>query len=108
MRKKEQSAAEKERLSDEYQTLFQKIAEVCFRHDPMGINFEGNSDEYEPEVRTILPRLKACQNSDDARTVVHEEFQEWFGSDTAGPSSQTRSSHQSTSARAYLQIQVCG
>lgn len=82
---KHASAAEKKRLSDEYQTLFQKLAEVCFRHDPMGINFESNTDEYEPEARTILPRLKACENSDEAVTVVHEEFQKWFGSDIAGP-----------------------
>src|SRR5687767_3262865 len=79
------SAAEKKRLSDEYQTLFQEMAEVCFRHDPVGINFEDNTDEYEQEARTILPRLKACKNSDEAVTVVHEEFQKWFGSDIAGP-----------------------
>lgn len=82
---KKQISAEKKRLSAEYQMLFRELAEICFRHDPIGINFEVNFDEYEPEVRTILPRLKTCENSNDAVKVVHEEFQKWFGSDIAGP-----------------------
>jgi len=47
--------------------------------------FEDNTDEYEPEGRTILPRLKACGNSEDVVTVVHEEFQKWFDHGIAGP-----------------------
>jgi hypothetical protein len=85
MRTKEQIAAEKKRLSAEYETLLRQMVEVCMRHDPIGINFEVNSDDYEPEVRTILPRLKACENSNEAVKVVHEEFQKWFGLDIAGP-----------------------
>jgi hypothetical protein len=48
--------------------------------------FEGdtNTDEYEPEARTILPKLRGCHSSDDVHTVVHGEFVRWFGKDTAG------------------------
>jgi hypothetical protein len=35
-------------------------SELLFRHDPVGINFEVNTDEYEPKAGTILPRLHAC------------------------------------------------
>ena len=76
--------AETKRLKDEYGSLFDAIAESLFRHDPIGINFEDNTDEYYPEVRTILPRLKACHCVEDVLTVVHAEFRRWFGTDIAG------------------------
>jgi len=47
----------------------------------MGINFETNTDEYEPEVRTILPRLKEANSEDDLTRIIHEEFIRWFNGD---------------------------
>jgi len=48
--------------------------------------FDGdtNTDEYEPEARTILPRLRGCHSADDVQIVLHSEFVRWFGEDTAG------------------------
>ena len=70
-----------------YGALFDDVAAVLFRHDPIGINFETNTDEYYPEARTILPRLRHCASADDAAAVVHEEFRRWFGAENAGPAS---------------------
>ena len=84
MRTKEQIVAENERLKAEYGKVFDQLAEILFRHDPIGINYDDNTDEYEPEVRTILPRLRACQDSDDVVEVAYEEFQKWFGPEIAG------------------------
>jgi hypothetical protein len=74
------------RLKAEYGELFDAVAALLFHHDPIGIIFEGdtNTDEYEPEARTILPRLRGCHCADDVRSVVHSEFVRWFGEDTAG------------------------
>ncbi|MBC3767461.1 hypothetical protein H8B19_16405 [Neptunicella marina] len=55
-----------------------------FKHDPIGINFEDNTDEYDPEAGTVIPRLPSCKSADDVVTVLHEEFNYWFGADTAG------------------------
>ena len=85
LRTKEEIDAENRRLRAEYGALFDEVAAIFFRHDPIGINFEDNTDEYEPEARTILPRLRTCHSAEDALTVVHEEFQRWFEPDTAGP-----------------------
>ena len=85
MRTKEQIDAENRRLRREYGALFDEIAAIFFRHDPIGINFEYNTDEYEPEARTILPRLRTCHSAEDVLAVVHEEFQRWFDPETAGP-----------------------
>lgn len=76
---------ERRRLRLKYGELFDATAGLLFRHDPIGINFDNNADEYEPEVGTILPRLHACQSPGDVLKVVHEEFVRWFDPATAGP-----------------------
>ena len=70
-----------------YGALFNEVAALLFRHDPVGINFDENTGEYESEVGTILPRLRTCNSADEVRRVVHEEFVRWFDSVTAGPES---------------------
>jgi hypothetical protein len=74
------------RLKADYGELFDAVAALLFHHDPIGIIFEGDTttDEYEPEARTILPRLRDCHSADDVQSVVHSEFVRWFGEDTAG------------------------
>jgi hypothetical protein len=67
-----------------YKTLFDDTSALLFRLDPIGINFEDNTDEYDPEVGTILPRLSRCHSSSEVRQVVFEEFCRWFGPETAG------------------------
>lgn len=84
-RTREQIHEDRRRLRSEYGDLFNKVAAILFRLDPIGINFDDNPNEYEPEAGTILPRMKACKSLDDALTVVHEEFVRWFDAGTAGP-----------------------
>jgi hypothetical protein len=54
----------RKRLKQEYGELFDQTSAILFRHDPIGINFEDNTGEYDPEAGTILPRLAACAFSD--------------------------------------------
>jgi hypothetical protein len=83
---REQILEERRRLRAEYGELFNSVAALLFRADPIGIGFDNeNLDEYEPEVGTILPRLKDCASADDVLRVVHEEFVRWFEADNAGP-----------------------
>ena len=72
-------------LRRRYKKLFDDVAEIFFRHDPIGINFEHNTDEYEPEVGTVLPRLRRCSSAADVQHVLHEEFVRWFSPADAGP-----------------------
>jgi hypothetical protein len=82
---REEISQERRRLRVAYGQLYDHTAELLFRHDPIGINFDNNSDEYEPEVGTILPKLRICESASDVLQVVHEEFVRWFGPVTAGP-----------------------
>jgi hypothetical protein len=85
-RTRDEILEERRLLRLEFRELFDETVALLFRHDPIGINFDDNSDEYEPEAGTILPRLRHCQSAADVLKVVHEEFVRWFdGVATAGP-----------------------
>ena len=56
-------------------------------HDPMGINFETNTDGYRAEAESIVIRLSDATNEADAKAIVYDEFTNWFGIDGAGPRS---------------------
>ena len=74
----------REAVRRQYTDLFDEIEAILFRHDPIGINFEVNPDEYEPEVGTILLRAINATSVEETFRIVHEEFIRWFGSDIAG------------------------
>ena len=76
-----QIKAARDALKKRYRGLYDRVTSILFRVDPMGINFEDNTDEYDPETDTILPRLPNCTSSDDVRKVVIEEFERWFDPD---------------------------
>ena len=45
--------------------LSDRVSAILFEEDPIGINFADNTDKYQPEVDTILPRLKTCHTVAD-------------------------------------------
>jgi hypothetical protein len=79
MTEQEKIRQERRRLKAEYGEVYDAVSALLFREDPMGINFEFNTDEYESEVGTILPRLASCRSAADVTRVVYEEFSLWFG-----------------------------
>jgi hypothetical protein len=76
---------ERRKLKTEYGALFDAVTELLFRHDPAGINFEINPEEYQYETSKILPRLRDCQSAADVCRVIHEELAGSFDAVTAGP-----------------------
>src|SRR5688572_29776116 len=72
-------------LRRQYGTLYATVSAILFEEDPIGINFRTNTDEYEPEVDKILPRLAGCTTVEEVRAVVHQEFARWFDDQLAGP-----------------------
>src|SRR3979409_1777571 len=76
--------SDREGVRRAYGALFAQVAAVLFAADPIGINFGSNTDEYDPEVGTILPRLHECHSTEDGQEVVHQEFVRWFDPTTAG------------------------
>ena len=61
------------------------MEKLLFAADPVGINYEENTDEYAPEVSRILPRLAACKSAEDVTEAVYSVFVDMFDPITAGP-----------------------
>ena len=73
------------RLTADYLRLVADLEALLYRHDPIGIAFGDNRDEYSPEAGSIVPRLRGVETVEDVRRIVHEEFVRWFDHETAGP-----------------------
>jgi hypothetical protein len=64
--------------------FFAAVSKAMFERDPIGINFTDNTDEYDAEAGTVIPRLAGCRSAEDVAQVLLEEFRSWFGVETAG------------------------
>ena len=76
-------------LEAEYGSLYTEVSRVMREADPIRLIAIGApEDEYDVEIRTILPRLHEAKSSDDVQRIVHEEFVHWFSAEIAGPAEQ--------------------
>jgi len=69
----------RDRVKATYPQLFDEITAILGTYDPLGIVSDENSDEYESETGTILPRLEQATSATDVERIVHDEFLDWFG-----------------------------
>lgn len=76
--------AARKAVQDEDPGFFAAVSSTMFKHDLIGINFSDNTDEYDAEAGTVIPRLTTCHSAEDVARVLHEEFRAWFGPETAG------------------------
>ena len=80
----EKANVDRERVRQSNPQFFDAVSRAMFEHDPIGLNFTTNTDEYEAEAGTVIPRLDSRESASDVVTVLHEEFTSWFGEMTAG------------------------
>lgn len=74
-----------ETVKAKYGEKFRHLIEIINKHDPIELIAIGcPEDEYVPEARTIIVQLKEGQTVAEIQTIVHAEFQHWFGMDLAG------------------------
>jgi|GEM_PF-1937288 len=62
----------------ECRSIEQSVADLLLWHDPMGIDYGCNADEYAPEVPDILERLPQCQSVEDVQKMLYEVIGRWF------------------------------
>ena len=75
-----------EALPEAYGELYFEVSRLLRKADPIRLIIMGApDDEYDPEVGTILPRLREAGSAADVQRIVHEEFTRWFSADIAGP-----------------------
>jgi len=87
----EAAARERDRQLLGQEHVVQAVEALLFRHDPGGINFGENLDEYHAEAQTIMLRLHEAHSVEDVRRITHEEFVRWFDADFAGPAARYQS-----------------
>jgi|SRR5215510_9979511 len=67
-----------------YARLVEAVSNAINRADPIGLLATGcPTDEYAPEVGSIVPRLNVANSAGDVQSILSEEFVSWFGE--AGP-----------------------
>jgi len=75
-----------ETMDIRYQDLAAAVERAVTVADPIGLLAGGApSDEYAPEIGTIIPLLANAHRPDDVTGLLHGEFLRWFGEGTAGP-----------------------
>jgi hypothetical protein len=75
----ERRRAERQQLQAQNPDRYVQLLEILFRQDPIEINYADNTDEYDPGVGTILPRLSEARSAADVGQIVREELERWFG-----------------------------
>lgn len=69
--------------------LFESTLRILTENDPLGLISSGApTDEYEPEVETILLRLHEADSQSALCGIVYEEFVRWFDPEIAGHESE--------------------
>ncbi len=65
--------------------LEERIREVINRHDPIGLIAYGcPSDEYDPEIQKIIPKIKIAKSVLELHDSVYSIFCEMFNKNIAG------------------------
>ena len=81
----ERIRAQRKALKKAYGALYDDVSQLLFEADSIGLAACGcPNDEYEPEVGTILPRLRTANSADEVAAIIREEFARWFGPLEAG------------------------
>lgn len=59
----------------------EKMRDVFLREDPMGIYFQdlNNFDEYDPEIKLLLPEIDSCQSQEILYDTIRRIFLGKFG-----------------------------
>lgn len=64
--------------------FFNSISEILFKHDPIGLDFETNIDEYDYEAKLIIEKIKEQNNLNELTELIYSVFVRAFDKDTAG------------------------
>jgi len=67
------------RARDRYDLLVADVTRAINDADPKSLlEIGAPSDEYSPEVGTIVPRVAKATGPAEVRMILYEEFERWF------------------------------
>jgi hypothetical protein len=69
----------------QFTALREAVSQALRNADPIGLIHGGAPlNEYDPEVGTVLPRLRHVTSCGDVQKILHEEFVHWLGPEVSG------------------------
>lgn len=69
---------------DKYNLLINELQKIFNKCDPIGIYYEENNDEYDPEIQSILTKIKIGMDKSQLYELIYREFVYWFDKETVG------------------------
>jgi hypothetical protein len=69
-----------------YEALVDEVSRIINEADPKSLlEIGAPTDEYSPEVGTIVPRVVKATGPHEVSLIMFEEFERWFGEGSVGP-----------------------
>lgn len=71
-------------LQKEYGRFYRAVSDILFRLNLMELDGKHNTGEYDPEVDSLLSRIREAENVGGLQDLLFEIFQTDFGKENCG------------------------
>jgi hypothetical protein len=71
-------------LQKEYGNFYRVVSDIVFRHNPMELDGNHNTGDYDPEVDLLLSRIPEAENLRALQELLFEVFLTDFGEENCG------------------------
>lgn len=71
-------------LQKEYGKFYRDVSDIVFRHNPIELDGNRNTGEYDPEVDVLLSRIREAENLNALQELLFEVFLADFGEESCG------------------------
>jgi hypothetical protein len=71
-------------LQKEYGNFYRAVSDIVFRHNPMELDGNHNTGDYDPEVDVLLSRIREAENLSALQELLFEVFLADFGEENCG------------------------
>jgi hypothetical protein len=71
-------------LQKEYGNFYRAVSDIVFRHNPMELDGNHNTGDYDPEVDMFLSRIREAENLNALQELLFEVFLTDFGEENCG------------------------
>jgi len=71
-------------LQKEYGNFYRAVSDIVFRHNPMELDGNHNTGDYDPEIDMFLSRIREAENLSALQELLFEVFLTDFGEENCG------------------------
>ena len=79
MSEDEERRGARKHLQARYRALYNKIVDILFEIDPIGVHVQHDAEKFVPEATSILARLRDARFAEDVEHIVQQELRRWYG-----------------------------